>query len=138
MAEDRICVTSADRHRLYLVLEGFSHHLDPDHPEAAELEGEIARAAVVAPTEAEPDLVTMRSRIRVTDEASGMSHQYTLVYPSEADVTSGRISVLAPLGKAVIGRRAGDVVEVPTDGGWRRLRIDALLYQPEAAGDYHL
>jgi len=61
-----------------------------------------------------------------------------LVFPSEADFKLGKISILAPIGTALIGYRAGDTVEWKVPAGIRRLRIDEILYQPEAAGDHHL
>ncbi|HET9213096.1 MAG TPA: GreA/GreB family elongation factor [Thermoanaerobaculia bacterium] len=60
------------------------------------------------------------------------------VFPHEADYKEGRISILAPLGTALLGFRVGDVVEWRMPAGTRTLRIEELLYQPEAAGDFHL
>jgi regulator of nucleoside diphosphate kinase len=61
-----------------------------------------------------------------------------LVFPSEADFDRGRVSILAPIGTALIGYRVGDTVEWKVPSGRRRLRIEEVLYQPEAAGDFHL
>jgi regulator of nucleoside diphosphate kinase len=61
-----------------------------------------------------------------------------VVFPSEADSEQGKISVLAPVGTALLGYRVGDTVEWVVPGGLRRLKIERILYQPEAAGDYHL
>ena len=63
---------------------------------------------------------------------------YTLVYPDEADINEGKLSVLAPLGTALLGMRVGDIVEFEAPAGTRRLKIERVLYQPEAAGDLHL
>jgi regulator of nucleoside diphosphate kinase len=60
------------------------------------------------------------------------------VYPDDADVNDGKLSVLAPLGTALLGASVGDVVEFRTPGGVRRLKVERILYQPEAAGDFHL
>jgi regulator of nucleoside diphosphate kinase len=84
-----------------------------------------------------PDVVTISSRVRVREPATGEAFVYTLVLPLEADFERGRISVLAPLGIAILGQRVGDMVEVRAPGGVRRLRIENVLYQPEAAGDFH-
>jgi regulator of nucleoside diphosphate kinase len=75
----------------------------------------------------------MHSTVRVRDVASGRSMVYTLVFPSEADLVQGRLSVLAPVGTALLGFRSGDVVEWPVPGGVRRLQIEKVLFQPEAA-----
>jgi len=60
---------------------------------------------------------------------------FTLVSPSNANVSQGRISLLAPVGASVVGYRSGDVVEWPVPGGLKRLKIEEVLCQPEAAGD---
>jgi regulator of nucleoside diphosphate kinase len=138
MDQTRICLTTSDRHRLYLMLSGIGHHLRPVVPHVRDLEEELKTAAVVAPAEAAPDLLTMHSTFRATDLATGEDYVYTLVYPAEGDVAAGKISVLTPAGAAALGQHVGDVVEWPVAGGARRLRIDELIYQPEAAGDFHL
>jgi regulator of nucleoside diphosphate kinase len=99
---------------------------------------EIQRGAEVRPDAVPPDVVTMNSSIRVTDLDTSMSHVYTIVFPREANYEQGRISILAPLGTALLGYRAGDVVFWHVPRGVRQLRIDEILYQPEAAGHYHL
>jgi regulator of nucleoside diphosphate kinase len=60
------------------------------------------------------------------------------VFPSDADIEANKISILAPIGTAILGYRAGDLVEWPVPAGMKRLRIEAVLYQPEAAGQYDL
>jgi regulator of nucleoside diphosphate kinase len=69
---------------------------------------------------------------------AGESETYTLVYPDEADILAGRLSVLAPLGIALLGARVGQVVEFDAPAGARRLKVEKVLYQPEGAGDFHL
>jgi len=60
------------------------------------------------------------------------------VYPDEADFTVGKVSILAPLGSALLGARAGSVIKVHAPTGVRRMKVERILYQPEAAGDFHL
>ena len=98
-----------------------------------ELRREIGRARVVDRARVPPDVVTMRSTVRTRDLGTGGVEVHTLVYPDEADPRSGKLSVLAPLGTALLGTRAGDLVRVATGDGVRRLKVDAVLYQPEAA-----
>jgi regulator of nucleoside diphosphate kinase len=76
----------------------------------------------------------MQSRVRVRDLGSGQDTVYTLVFPREADVNAGRLSVLAPIGTALLGYRQGDEIEWPVPGGLRRLKVMKVLFQPEAAG----
>jgi regulator of nucleoside diphosphate kinase len=66
------------------------------------------------------------------------TEEYTLVYPDEADIDDGKLSVLAPLGIALLGTRVGQTLEFQVPAGTRRLRVEKILYQPEAAGDFHL
>ena len=80
----------------------------------------------------------MNSRVRLRDLRTGEDETYTLVYPEEADIDEGRLSVLAPLGTALLGSRNGQTIVVNAPGGRRRLKVERILYQPEAAGDYHL
>jgi regulator of nucleoside diphosphate kinase len=76
----------------------------------------------------------MHSRVRIRDAARRAAEVYTLVYPEEADLARGRLSVLAPLGTALIGERTGRVVTVPSAAGPRAIRIEEVLHQPEAGG----
>jgi len=80
----------------------------------------------------------MNSRVRLRDLRTGECETHTLVYPEAADLELGKLSVLAPLGTALLGSRTGEVIEFDTPGGVRRLKVERVLYQPEAAGDYHL
>jgi regulator of nucleoside diphosphate kinase len=78
----------------------------------------------------------MNSRVRFVDEGSGVESEITLVFPGQADVESNRISVLAPVGSALLGLSVGDTIDWPLPTGRsRRLRVVAITYQPEAAGD---
>lgn len=101
------------------------------------LRRELARALIVEPTDVAPDVVTMNSRIRMVDVDSGEGSEVALVYPRDADVDAGKVSVLAPVGSAILGLRVGQMMDWPVPGGRRRLRVDAIRYQPEAAGDLH-
>jgi regulator of nucleoside diphosphate kinase len=81
-----------------------------------------------------PDVVTMNSEVRVRDLDTGEAIVFQVVFPTAAAAAPGRISVLAPLGMAVLGRKIGEEVEWETPGGLRRLRVDRVLYQPEREG----
>jgi regulator of nucleoside diphosphate kinase len=118
--------------RLIQTRSAFYRH-DLEHIEA--LAHELDRADVVTAATLTPDIVTMRSRVRVRDLETGKIGVYTIVTPMDADVAARRISVLAPMGTALLGYRAGDTVEWRMPGGRRRLLVEEILYQPEAAGD---
>lgn len=133
-----ISITQFDKQRLEHLLSGISLDRNPDRDDLWMLSQEIARAEIIPSSQAPVDLVTMNSRVRLTDMSSGETMEYTLVFPHEADYQEGRISILAPLGTALLGFRVGDVVEWRMPAGTRSLRIDEVLYQPEAEGHYHL
>jgi regulator of nucleoside diphosphate kinase len=99
---------------------------------------ELNRGKVVAPGQTPKGVVTMHSKVRVRDLSDDETETYVLVYPDEADIDAGKLSVLAPLGTALLGTRVGDVVEFDAPAGTRRLKIERVLYQPEASGDLHL
>jgi regulator of nucleoside diphosphate kinase len=80
----------------------------------------------------------MHSRVRVRDPRRTESETYTIVYPHEANLDDGKVSVLAPMGTALVGAREGSTVDFNAPGGRRRLKVMKVLYQPEAAGDFHL
>lgn len=137
MAETRsIRITQSDLERLQRLIEARRGVVRRDASHIDALEEELERADVVDSTEIPPDVVTMRSRIRVKDLRSGEESVYTLVFPAEADADNGKLSVLAPIGTALLGYRKGDVIESPVPGGIRRIEVRDVLYQPEAAGEH--
>jgi regulator of nucleoside diphosphate kinase len=132
-----LVISSFDKQRLMRLLSSAETSAE-DRAELEDLTHEIERGAEVQPQDIPPDVVTMNSCVRVTDLEAGTTHTYTIVFPADADYEKGKISILAPLGTALLGYRIGDVVNWHMPGGTRQLRIDALIYQPEAAGDFHL
>ena len=132
MSERRILVTEEDMARLKELVDRGRATLHRDQRHVEELERELERAQVVCAADVPPDVVTLDSTVRIRDVDSGGSAVYTIVFPAEADAAQRRISVLAPIGTALIGYRVGDVVEWATPGGERRFRVEAVLFQPEA------
>jgi len=105
-----------------------------DQEHLDDLRVELDRALVMDPGSLSPSVVTMYAAVRVRDLESGHRHELALVSPSEADVSAGRISVLAPLGTALLGYREGDVVERVMPGGLRRMLIEEVRQQPATDG----
>jgi regulator of nucleoside diphosphate kinase len=103
-----------------------------------ELKLGLARGQIVPAGDVPKGVVTMNSKVRVRDMASDEAETYTLVYPDDADINENKLSVLAPLGAALLGARKGEVIRFDVPAGTRRLRIERVLYQPEAAGHFHL
>lgn len=138
MSERSIQITELDRKRLIdLILEAQSGeyrksvYLD-------QLRGELERAQIVAPQEIPGDVITMNSTVALTDLDTREEETYTLVYPENADTAQGKVSILAPIGTAMLGYRVGDVFEWEVPAGKRRLKVEKIVYQPEASGDYDL
>jgi regulator of nucleoside diphosphate kinase len=138
MGERTIYVTEFDLERLSGLLDYAQSWGGKDKDCLIMLEEELEWAQVVSPREIPGDVVTMNSQARVRDLKSNEEMVFTLVFPDKADYERGRLSVLAPIGTALLGYRAGEVVEWKVPSGVRRLKIEQVLYQPEAAGDYHL
>lgn len=125
-----ITLTKVDRDRLQsLIASRGSDRALPWHVTA--LREEIARAKVVDPKKVPADVVTINSTIQVR-RGSSDSTTFTIVYPDYEDIEAGYISVLSPMGLALIGTRVGDEVEWTTPAGPRRYTIEKMLYQPEA------
>ena len=102
-----------------------------------ELEENFVHADLAESRHIAADVVTMHSRVEVTDLASGQRQTLTLCYPAEAQPAEGRISVLSPVGAGLLGLRAGSVARWRTpQGASGSARIEAVPYQPEASGDY--
>jgi regulator of nucleoside diphosphate kinase len=100
------------------------------------LERELVRAKVVPRDEIPGDVVTMNSRVIFENETTRERREVTLVYPSEADIDAGKISILVPVGTALLGLRVGQSIDWELPGGEKqRYRIVDVPFQPEAAGE---
>lgn len=137
MRQGTIFITRQDRDRLKNLILKIFNERSRDMAHLSDLGEELERGEIVESRVMPPNVITMNSRFRLKDVENGDIHTFTLVYPEEANVDEGKISVLAPVGTAMLGYRVGDTVEWQTPGGLRKLRIEGLLYQPEAAGDFH-
>ena len=129
-----IYITSFDLARLKELLEVGIRLNGRDREYSESLTHELDRAHIVEPAALPDDVVTMNSRVRLKDMETGEEKNYSLVFPSQADMTQNKISILAPIGTAILGYRAGDTVDWQVPAGRRTVRIQETLYQPEAAG----
>lgn len=138
MSEKTIHITELDRQRLIdLIMDAQSKGYHGSIYRE-KLRGELDRAEIVLPQEIPADVITMNSKVALMDLDTQEEEIYTLVYPENADMAEGKVSVLAPIGTAMLGYRVNDVFEWEVPAGRRRLKVDKILYQPEAAGDYEL
>jgi regulator of nucleoside diphosphate kinase len=135
MPERDIFVTEDDAHKLRTLLVGVRERSVRDREHLRQLDDELDRARLVPASEIPADVVTMNSELALRDLDTGEEMVFRVVFPSEANADQQRISVLAPLGTAVLGYRAGDAIEWVVPGRTRRLRIESVLYQPEARLD---
>ncbi len=138
MGKRRIQITKYDMKRLQDLLMKAEQSEYHGSIYLQSLAREMKRAIQVAPKEIPPDVITMNSCAKLVDCDTCEELEYTLVFPEDADIEKNRISVLAPIGTAMLGYRIGDVFEWDVPAGKRRLRVKEILYQPEAAGHYHL
>lgn len=136
-AKPNIMVTDKDLLRLQECLASGYDGLEDVAVEA--LWGELGRANVISVSDTPPTLVTMNSRVAFKNLSTTRKREITLSYPRDTDTTSGRISVFSPLGSALLGLSVGQEMDWKLPNGRpARFRIEEILYQPEAAGDYHL
>lgn len=138
MSDRTIYITDYDMQRLKELIADIQGFIYNGREDLKQLKVELERSQRVVPDNVPGDVVTMNSTVCLTDLESGEEMTYTLVFPKEADIRQGRLSVLAPIGTAMLGHRVGDTFEWQVPDGTRRLKVEKILYQPEAAGDYHL
>lgn len=131
----KIIVSERDAERLEDLLASLPANAFPGK---GELEAELERAEIVPPQEVPPVVVTMNSTVKFRVSSSNEEFSLTLVYPRDVDQSGKTISILAPVGSAMLGLSQGDEIEWPRPGGGTlEVRVEEILYQPERAGDYH-
>jgi regulator of nucleoside diphosphate kinase len=137
--QTNIHITKPDYERLMKLIEiAREREGDANREYIDTLEEELDRAEVVQQKDIPEDVITMRSKVRLKDLDTGEEMIYRLVFPTEANYNEGRISILAPIGTAMLGYRRDDVIEWQVPSGVRRLRVEEVLYQPESKGEDHL
>lgn len=131
--QPRIFVTDQDFHRLSALVS------QTEGPLVEALEEELSRAHVISQKDIPADVVTMNSRVRFIDEVTGQESEMTLVYPQDAQLSEGRISILAPVGVALLGLSKGQSIDwkLPS-GSSRKLKVKDVVFQPEAEKRFDL
>lgn len=138
MAARRIIISASDREKLQDLIQAGLNVGGESKDYLRKLKEELERSLVVDPECIPPDVVTMNSRVRFRDLDSGETSAYRIVYPFQANLERKKLSVLAPVGTALLGCRVNDIVEWPVPAGLRRLEITEVVFQPEAVGAFHL
>jgi regulator of nucleoside diphosphate kinase len=134
MNKKRIIVNSRDFIKLKQVI---NESIVSGNVNAKNLDAELSNALLLDPEKIPSDVVTMNTKVRFIDINESEEFVYTIVYPEDADLTHGKLSVLAPIGTALLGYREGSELVWNVPAGLKSFRIDKILYQPEANGDYH-
>ncbi len=138
MLTTTIYVTDADKERLQKRMDEYRQSNPNCADSVRALERELKRAHIVTAADIPASVVTMNSRAVLRNRQSGRETVYTLVYPEDASLASGKVSVLAPVGLAILGYGKGDVISWPVPSGVAELEVVDVVYQPEAVGDFHL
>ncbi|ATI02055.1 MULTISPECIES: nucleoside diphosphate kinase regulator [Cycloclasticus] len=131
-----ITISSLDSERLYDLIDSL-----PKGSVAGinELEEELERAITVEPKEVPANIVTMNSTVKFFIESTKKEFELTLVYPKNMDPSGKTISILAPVGSALLGLSIGDEIEWPKPGGGNlKVKITEITFQPERSGEYQL
>lgn len=137
MKNRKISITKFDFARLKELL-AVANEFNRTRSDLKALAAELDSGHLVESRDVAATVITMNSHFRIRDLETKEEEEYTLVFPADADVEAGRISVLSPVGTAMLGYSEGETVEWPVPAGTRRMKIEKILYQPEAAGDFHL
>ena len=137
MAKRQLYMTKHDMDRLdYLLIGLAGQATDTEALEA--LHSELDQARLVRSEAVPPDVVTMNSKVRIRDLDTGQERVGTLVFPEDADAAADKVSVLDPVGTALLGYQVGDEIRWTWAKTKLRLKVEEMLFQPEAAGDRHL
>ncbi len=125
-----LIITKTDLERLQPVLD------QHDTPASDSLASELHRAVIVESRAVPPDVVTMNSDVVYEDLATGVRRHVKVVYPKDSDASRGHVSVLAPIGSALLGLRVDQTIDWQVPSGTKRIRVLEIRYQPEASGDF--
>lgn len=135
MNKKRIIVNSRDYTKLTGII---SSKPGSSENEYRELYAELKNAVLVEPEKIPSDVITMNSKVRFKDVEESEDYIFSLVYPEDADTSKGKLSILAPIGIALLGYRVGDKIKWKVPAGIKTFLVEEILYQPEANRDYHL
>jgi len=130
-----IYITQHDMERLRALIEIYN---GKDAVYLERLEEELDSARIVEPKNIPYDVITMNSVVRIKDLDTGEEKTFAIVFPGKTDATEKAISILAPVGTALIGYREGDTIEWEVPAGTKRFQVIEIIYQPERVGNYEL
>jgi len=138
MSEKLIYITDNDIKRLRELIEKAKTLDHEDKKYLKELRDELNKGEVVSSKDIPPNVITMNSKVRLRNMTTQKEMVCCLVFPEDSNADQGKISIFAPIGTALLGNKVGDIIEWKVPAGLMKLKVEEILYQPEAAGDYHL
>jgi regulator of nucleoside diphosphate kinase len=134
----KLVLNKLDYLRIKKAIESAKQVKSINDTEAGNLIKELDSATIVEPTQIPSDIVTMNSIVQISFLNAARQIQFQIVYPKDANLKENKISIFSPIATALIGYKEGDEVEWIVPAGPTRLRIDKIIYQPEASGNYDL
>lgn len=137
-ADKPIYVTENDMRKLRALVQSSRNSGKANEKSLQILETELNKAKVVKSEEISSDVITMHSEVQLLDLDTGEETTYRIVYPNQADIDKGYVSILAPIGMALLGYSVGDIIEWSVPAGTAKWKVIKISYQPESAGDYQL
>ena len=138
MAVKKRCFNAYDIDRIRGFLELATAGRSERYRYLVGMKQELEHSEILSPEDIPPDVVTMNSKVLVHEFSNGENVTVTLVFPQEADYEKKKVSLLAPIGVALLGRHTGEEISYEAPGGSERILIKKILYQPEAAKEYSL
>ncbi|TGL40362.1 nucleoside diphosphate kinase regulator [Leptospira perdikensis] len=135
--KNKICLTHYDYERLKSMIQEYTKRNKMD-ANVKDLLGEMERAQKVDSQKIPSNFVTMNSVIEIKNLEELEFQEFRLVFPEDANTNENKISILAPMGTAILGYKIGDVIQWKVPGGENQFQITNIKYQPEANGDFHL
>ncbi|MDD5457836.1 MAG: nucleoside diphosphate kinase regulator [Phycisphaerae bacterium] len=130
-------ITKYDYERLTEMLKSLEKDNSKDQNYIEKLKNEIEKAKMVSSDKVPRDIVTMNSRFMIEDLKTHEELSYQIVFPSDIDLDAGKISVLSPIGTALLGYKVGDIIEWQVPKGKRKFKVKKMLYQPEFEGNLY-
>jgi len=134
----RIIMNKLDYARILKCIQDGKSRKTINAAEAENLLNELHAAKIVEPYEVPGDIVTMNSIVRIKFLKTGKEIRFQIVYPDQANMKANKISIFSPVATALIGYKVSDEIDWMVPSGLTKIRIEEIIYQPEAEGNYEL
>jgi regulator of nucleoside diphosphate kinase len=132
----KIYITQSDKDKLLKIINKAKYENLDDYSNLKDLETELIRADVTNISELPSNVITMNTKALLLID--GIEEEVALVYPNEADILEYKLSVLSPIGTAILGYSEGDIIEWKVPKGTIQVKVEKIIFQPEALGLYDL